>query len=244
MALEDGVVARWGMNEVAGVNVADSFGSLDGTASGAAINSIDQKLGAACRDFDGTDDTINFGNVLAYDNDEAFSWACWLKPDSPTNDTFLTNITQLVRVGYSLALVNNKVRLDLFSNASNIIRVDSVPVIAPSSWHSVMVSYDGSGDASGILMWVNGNAGQTILINNLTTSIVSANDLIFGERPGSTIDYEGLADELVNWDRTMTGTDASDYWNGGAGVEITENGIILPRRGLGKGLNRGLGKGF
>ncbi|MCK5611042.1 hypothetical protein KAR91_54720 [Candidatus Pacearchaeota archaeon] len=224
MSLLDGVVARWGMNELAGANVADSFGSLDGTASGASIDIIDPILGPACREFDGTDDTINFGNVLAYDNDEAFSWAGWLKPVTGGNNTFLTNITQSIKKGYSLSLVGNELRLDLFSTSSTLIRVDSIPLMTLAAWNSFMVSYDGSGDASGVLMWINGNAGQTIGANSLSTSIVSVNDLVFGERPGSTIDYNGLADELVNWNRVMTGTDASDFWNGGAGIQVVQAG--------------------
>ena len=224
MSLLDGVGARWGMNELAGANVADSFGSLDGTASGASIDIIDPILGPACREFGGVDDTINFGNVLAYEKDEAFSWAGWLKPITGSNNTFLTNITQAVKKGYSLSLVGNEIRVDLFSSASNLIRVDSTAVITLNAWNSFMFSYDGSGTAAGVLMWVNGNAGQITQIDGLTTSIVSANDLVFGERPGSTVDYNGLADELVNWNRVMTGTDASDFYNGGAGIQVVQAG--------------------
>lgn len=221
MSIFDGVAARWGLDELSGVDAFDSFGSLDGIASGADIETSIVKLGAACRDFDGVEDIINFGNILAYERTDPFSFAFWVYPRASLNNQIIDKITQSDLTGYEIGIVSGKVLFSLFGgSSSDAARITSTTGVTLNAWNCVVVTYDGSSLASGMEIYVNDNSGHSVTKDTLSASIDGGHDLIFGERPGNTIDYNGFLDEVVPYDKELTALDASEFWNGGAGQQV------------------------
>uniref|UniRef100_UPI0030D92AD0 LamG-like jellyroll fold domain-containing protein n=1 Tax=Bizionia echini TaxID=649333 RepID=UPI0030D92AD0 len=90
-------------------------------------------------DFDGTDDSVNFGN--AYNLSGSFSIEAWIKPNVISNSikTIISkrNANNL-STGYDLRLVNGTISFN--ANGSNI----SANGITASRWYHIAVTYNGS----------------------------------------------------------------------------------------------------
>ncbi|SFO01507.1 HYR domain-containing protein, partial [Bizionia echini] len=90
-------------------------------------------------DFDGTDDSVNFGNT--YNLSGSFSIEAWIKPNVISNSvkTIISkrNANNL-STGYDLRLVNGTISFN--ANGSNI----SANGITASRWYHIAVTYNGS----------------------------------------------------------------------------------------------------
>jgi hypothetical protein len=221
MSIFDGVAGRWGLDELSGVDVFDSFGSLNGTAFGADIETTTVKLGPACRDFPLANDTINFGNVLDFERTDPFSWAFWVFPRTSSNNTIIATLTNTNFFGYEINLLSGRVLFSLISGGGgNSARIRSNQAVTLNMWNSIVCTYDGSSSVSGMETYINNISGNATVANTLSGSILGGNDLVFGERPATTIDYNGFLDEVVAYNRELSAAEASEFWNGGAGIEV------------------------
>lgn len=231
MGLSDGVDARWGLDELSGNDIFDSFGSLDGVASGAPVETTIKKLGAASRNFSAVNAKINFGNVLAYERTDSFSFGFWFYPTASVNNQFIDKIINAGLTGYEIGLFNNRILFSLFGGSStNAARILSTQIVILNAWNCGLVRYDGSSSTDGMSVRVNNIEGNTVTRNTLTSSIDGGYDLVIGERPGTIIDFSGYGDEIVAWSRYLSDSEADDFWNFGAGQQVLPVGAAGRRR--------------
>ena len=104
---------------------------------------------------------INAGSVLAYDKNQPWTIMTSLdvaqKPASIA--VISSNLAGSAHQGYQLWIdPTGHLRLRLISNysAGNYIEVQSSVVVTDGKWHDVAVSYDGSGSASGVKIYLDG----------------------------------------------------------------------------------------
>ena len=117
--------------------------------------------------------------------------------------------------------------------------------IGSTGWHHTVCSHDGSVHN----LYVDGylrssNAGGSIVYN--TTNVY------LGYNPDLSIYYKAENDEINYFTRKLTdggisvgqlaGGEVAELWNGGVGVELRPEILLL--KTLGRGLSRGLGRGL
>jgi hypothetical protein len=93
---------------------------------------------------------------------------------------------------------NGKIRVMIFSGwaggaaTTNLIQVDGTTNLADDTWHSIGVTYDGSGVGAGIKVYIDGVAESvTVTYDNITgpTDTVIGNLSVGGQYGGFTLDY-------------------------------------------------------
>ena len=165
---------------------------------------------------------IEFGE---FDRADPFAFSFWVRPHSTTGTMSL-----LMRIagkndsqrGYEIALYKNRLAVQLISSyPANRIEVRSTTALADEDWTHVVVSYDGSGKADGLSLFLNGRQEEKIVhIDKLNQSIVSQKKrpLRIGwkwQYQPEVDDGYGLIDDLRIYGRTLTGLEALALFNNG-----------------------------
>lgn len=248
MGLNNDIVNIWHLNEIAGTDVLDSVGSNDGIADGAVIDTDNQLLGAACRYFDGIDDSIDI--PFSSEDTEGSVGVFFQMPSMVGEQTFFmftngTNNGDLIGIRVYLGNVDIIVRGE--STTHILCHVGSVSV---DNYHCVLFTVDATGNKiylDGVLKtptYTTGDADSTEWFDDLNLSGAFAVLTIGARDTGTSLStyYGGQLDELVRWNKAKTAADALEWWNGGAGVELelelAEDNPRAPRRLL-LLLNRG-----
>ena len=143
--------------------------------------------------------TVEFPGNDGFERDKPFSFGTWVKiPQKSPNGALFARMDESKGFrGWDLFLDNGKVVSHLISQWNNdAIKVMSKKAIEAGKWQHVMVTYDGSGKAGGITIYLNGMAdGKTIEEDSLKNTIQSDTPLKLGQRrEGSRTDGVVLQD--------------------------------------------------
>ncbi|MEL6925616.1 MAG: DUF1549 domain-containing protein, partial [Bacteroidota bacterium] len=145
--------------------------------------------------FDGAN-FLSLGDIGDFEWYDAFSFGGWIKHSSTHKKEagiFTRRIGELNRHGYQLSispnntltaqLIHNYHPANQWSRAVNYaIDVRTKSVLPANRWQHVFVTYDGSGRADGLQIYVNGQAqAQRVVMDSLRNqSILNGNDFLVG----------------------------------------------------------------
>ena len=177
--------------------------------------------------FDG-DTQVSFGRVGRFDETNQFSIAFWMRGNGNTPIAALQRIDNATtRRGYEFLLDDlelvgiqrraARLTVRLTSNwPDNAIVIKTTERLTLGDWQHVAVTYDGSGKAAGLRLYVNGKAAKTqIAQDSLSGNIASDAELQIGNKTlGGP--FRGNIDDLRLYDRSL---DSS---------EIEELAIVYP----------------
>jgi mono/diheme cytochrome c family protein len=198
------LLARWAFDEGAGTEVAESGdpqhrGKIVGKAEWAT-----GKLAGALK-FDGNTH-VDLGEIAGFERSDKFSYGAWINPGSQDALAVLARMDDgAAHRGYDLLLAEGKLTAHLIhhwpDNAIHIKTKNSLPL---NQWQHVLLTYDGSSDAAGVKIYVDGKLQEVeVTNNNLTASIKTEKPLHVGRRnPGAP--FRGLIDEVRIYPRTLS----------------------------------------
>lgn len=164
-------------------------------------------LGAAAS-FDGTDDVVRVGPnpALEVEPDDAYTLSTWVKPDATGSAIVSKMDPDQDHRGFDLYLRNDgTLRAHLIHawSSHDAIVVDAAPSVDDGEWHQVAVTYDGSGTAAGMTLYVDGQAVDTTVAHDgLTGSTLTNASFEVGARDGEQL-YQGDLDEVFFADRVL-----------------------------------------
>lgn len=97
----------------------------------------------------------------------------------------------------------------------NAIAVETTTAVSADDWAQVGFSYDGTGSAEGMRIFINGEAAKTTILKNSLTKHPGNGDASFnfGARFRSTGLKGALLDELRLFNRPLSGSDARDHFS-------------------------------
>ena len=202
-----------GQAQPAGALLTISFEENDGDQVSAGGDRLGQVEGTTMWDagkvntglrFDG-DTHVDFGDVAAFDREDAFSLGGWIYPTEMSASTVLSRMddAQAFR-GYDVYLGGGKVFAHLISHwDDNAIRVNTQRKLSLNSWQHVFVTYDGSGKAGGLRIYIDGQPQELeITHDHLRDSIRTDATFKVGRRSGSA-PFQGVLDEVAVYDRVL-----------------------------------------
>lgn len=182
------------------------------------------KFGKAVR-LTGEYDEISLGGMGTYEAYEAFSAGAWINTSKRKQDNLQTifgNTGQKNNFwrGWDFELKpTNQVSLRLIhSLPDNYIQVTTIDSVRVNDWTHIMFTYDGSMQASGVMLYINGVEAESVVqFDNLFKSIypVKVGDHTPDDRPlrvgrsyrahtGEFGLYKGLLDEVRIYNRELT----------------------------------------
>ncbi len=182
-------------------------------------------------DFDGVDNIISMGDVLDFDYNEPFTISAWINLEA-FSYSFAGVVSKQEASGnfrgYFLHIDETSgvynLKFILGNTLSNRIRIQGTTDLLGLGWTHIACTYDGSTNASGTKLYINGsletlNAGltQDTLGSNTTLNSASFN---IGSRGGSRF-FEGNIDEVSVFNSELSSTDINSLYGGGTPSAIT-----------------------
>ena len=189
----------------------------NGTPNGGMLVVTDTAEGGSyAYDFDGVDDYIDCGNVLNVEYNDAASFSFWINVDSTASSLdgvmgkMLSSGTirgYLVsyrgasgnRNGISFVLRND-------NTSGKKIEVLARNTVSANIWYNFVVTYDGSGLASGVNIYRNGINKTLLLVGDNLSAATTVNSAPYnvGARNSSGVYFDGQLDDLRQYNRVLT----------------------------------------
>ncbi len=193
---------------------------LDGSLSNATIVSGKVPFVAGrirqAADFDG-EPQVSFGQAGGFDSKSPFSIAAWIKPDGPSGMSLLQHFAESPKTGagYEIALdycnkenCNVIVRLQDKGSGSGLA-AKSTSGLTLEKWNHLLVSYDGSGRAKGIQIFVNGQSVKTVAVfDHLSPASFTAGQTEIGNKAWGTA-FKGQLEDLRFYNRRIYAREAN-----------------------------------
>jgi hypothetical protein len=167
--------------------------------------------------FDG-DTEVSFGNVGGFDRGNGFSLAAWLRGRGKLPMSVFQKMDTAGGGGYELGFDDvvlsgvqrwsARLTMALRSDESDgSIQIRTRDRFRLGDWHHVALTYDGSGRAAGLQIFVNGtSAAVEVVRDTLTGSLAHSASLRVGARTRGT-PYNGQIDDLRLYNRVLAPAD-------------------------------------
>jgi phosphatidylethanolamine-binding protein (PEBP) family uncharacterized protein len=157
--------------------------------------------------------------------DAPWSIGFWMKPNGALS-CLLSKIEPTgKRRGFEVLLQKGRVGVNLVDHwGVRAIEISTRKPVAARQWHHVVVAYDGSQNAQGLRVLIDGTRRELVVRRNtLTHGIVNDEVLRIGRRD-SGLGYYGLLDELRIVQRSLTDERIADWFRGERIRGILETG--------------------
>ena len=211
---QNNLVSLWPLNG----NTLDAQGTNNGIYTGTTSYTVGPKPAVQAASLNGAS-YIRAGTNIVFDRITAFSATAWVKgpayrPGSVLNDTAIIGkmITASPYAGWEMHANANVAGLGagvlnvwIINNyGANYIQVNTTNLVFDDTWHHVAFTYDGSGSASGVKVYVDGSSITTSnAANSLTGSITNSGELTIGSRQNAQI-FLGAVDEASMWNTALS----------------------------------------
>jgi hypothetical protein len=181
---------------------------------------------------DGFDDYVNIGTTsLGITN--AISISAWVKIPTTNTGGGGSNIQEIIcedatsSSNRNWALnwrggANNNWQWVIW-NANGSVTVVTSTGLTPNDnqWHHILATYDGTSNADGVKLYVDGGSPFTATASSTGIRSVSSVEATIGAiSGGSALRLEGTLDEIAVWDSDQS-ANASTIYNGGVPNDLT-----------------------
>jgi hypothetical protein len=122
------------------------------------------------------------------------------------------------------------------SGTSSYIQVDTQAAVNDGNWHFLVGTYDGSGQAGGVQLYIDGNAVPAItVLNTLGNGTILNNvPVAIGARDTGAVPFNGLLNEVAIFGNALTAAQVLQLENDATGNQPTVQ-RLLPQLAFGGG---------
>ncbi len=216
-------IAWWPMDDGVGTEVEDlSIYENNGTLMNMEGGDWKAgKIGDHSLELDGVDEYINCGKEFIFDFERtnAYTLSSWVKTSSANGSIISKMNTTNNNRGFDVYCNNTGVIVanivhDLDSNA---ITVKGSTAIDDGEWHFIVVTYDGSSNATGVKIYIDDSLDNlTTLKNNLNDTIKNGANFSIGARAGDNY-FSGYIDDVRIYNFALSQSDITWLNNSGTG---------------------------
>ena len=212
-----GLTAHFSFDEQDG---SATVNAVDPDSSGVIHGPVSRTEGVAGRalKFDGST-WVDAGQVGAFDSDELFSIAARFRPTVHSGGAILSKMDDgNAYRGYDLNCVNGKVECHVVNHwPDRAFKVVTKQPVSLNEWHHVVVTYDGTRQASGVQLFVDGKLREVDVTTNnrLDGPLTTDKPFHIGKRNAS-IPYYGLIDDVRVFSVRLSAGEAAQLANGEA----------------------------
>jgi hypothetical protein len=155
------------------------------------------------------DGCISKTDSVNLDRDDAFSLGAWVRPESAGCVVSKMDDAGDMR-GFDITLRKNKAIVNLVHGWNrNAIRVSTRSTLPTRQWQHLMMTYDGSGKAAGVTIYVDGQPQAVeVVYDSLTDTIRNSQPLRIGRRQASA-SLKGMVDDVRIYDRRLAAEEVS-----------------------------------
>lgn len=226
-AFDNNLVTYWNLDEASGSRIdgvlktGNDLTDNNTVGSTTGINNNCADFVAANAEYLSITDAAQTG--LDYEYNERFTYSFWIKTTAQNNPHILNKYAGAAPLGIECQLAdtsNGELLFSLINSGSNFMRVQTTNTfLEDGSWHNIVITYDGSGRAGGIIIYIDGTSVPlAILSDNLNgNSIVNTAPFIVGSFRGTSGYWDDQIDEIAVWSTTLNRNAAHAIYNSGTG---------------------------
>lgn len=224
-------VGWWPLDNGEGIIATD----VSGNGNDGTLTSMDPTAdwldGTSCRfegclDFDGSNDYVDLGNVvdLDFDYNQPHTIAAWVKTSYTGSGTIFSKMDNTVNYrGYDLWLNSTHTLASHVISTWNTeaLKVYGTTNINDNVWHHLVATYDGSGSASGLILYVDGVIESvTTEVDGLSTTTKNSVSAKIGSRTTTAGAPISLVPELIDdvrvYNYALTADQIKEVMNNGS----------------------------
>ncbi len=186
--------------EIAGLVKVLSFDEAGDTTT----NRVTGMIGRALQLRGGTNDFVDLGQAVSFENTNAFSYGAWVKLHNKSGAVLSKMEEGPGYRGFDLLLNDTKAEVHLVhafpENAIKVVTKDALPT---NAWVHLMVTYDGSNKAGGLRIFVDGKSrALDTPTDKLSSTIRTGAPLLIGTRL-KAFPFAGLIDDVRFYNRRL-----------------------------------------
>lgn len=183
------------------------------------------------RNFDGSNDVLNWGDLAVWDDATVISWNLWVLADTlVTGQDWIMGQKASASHGAIVRADNVNVRLGWFvedSDGTGITLWGVTNSAITGQWQHLFGSFIAN-TASGMQLWIDGTEDGNSPVNTTNCANLGATTQNFtmGERNNGTGDFDGKIAEVAFWNRVLTDSEITILSKAYSPLFIT-NGLIF-----------------
>ena len=210
-----GLTAHFRLDEVAGTHTPNV---VDADRGGTIVGPITLVEGVAGQALQLAGSTyVDSEETGKFDSADRFTLAAWFRPAAASAGAVLSKMDDANAFrGYDVLVIDGKVECHFVHHwPDNAFKVVTREPVALNEWHHVAVTYDGTRQASGLQLFVDGQLQQVDIANNnrLAGTLVTDKPFRIGQRQAS-VPFHGLIDEVQVFSLTLLPSEVSQLAQG------------------------------
>jgi len=193
-----------------------------GTYNGTLVNGATYATGKINQGFslDGVNDYVDLGSWFRLSKTNPFTVSCWVKISTNSQMNIISNGRD---DGHQMFMYLNKIYFQIGFDTTSYLRIISTSTIPNNTFTHISITYNGTPNASGFKIYINGVSNTVVLATNTLgsndTPSPSSGNLNIGRRPTNQYYFLGVIDELAILNREITSTEVTELYNAGAGLQ-------------------------
>jgi len=177
-------------------------------------------------EFDGVDDYINIGNNTNFEYTDSFSFSTWINPSPKSGvkylySKYISGKGILIYLNSSSTSGINTLHFNLYNTNSGgtstrkRITTNDISFASINTWINIILTYDGSGLASGINYYKNGliQSFSTTQDNLQNNTIANTEDAYLSSYNGASSFYSGLTSNFHIYNRALPSNEVLHNYN-------------------------------
>ncbi len=211
-ALTAGLLANYTFDEGAGAQAKDSLGKQPAASIQGKAEWGQGKSGGALK-LDGSN-YCDAGTGIAFDRTDKFSYGAWINPTSGDGATVISRMDEANGIrGWDMFLSGSMVYVHLIHAwERDAIRVNTKQQIPMNQWTHVFATYDGSGKAKGVHVYVNGKPMElNATHDSLKGTILTDKPVAIGRRTTGA-PFKGLIDDVRIYGREIAAPEVAQLF--------------------------------
>jgi mono/diheme cytochrome c family protein len=161
---------------------------------------------------------IDCGQQFGFERDQPFSVAAWLTVGASGGSPLGKMDTTTDVRGWDIEFHGTKPSVHLIHSwPAQAIHIQGQEDLSPDTLTHIAFTYDGSGKAAGLKLFINGVQAKTnTLVDNLAGSIKTDAPFSIGRRGGVAVPFHGTIEDVRIYPRALTGMELAEL--GGAKI--------------------------
>ena len=171
--------------------------------------------------------------VGIYDIGDSFSFSGWIKRTGGTFSSLFSKLlytNSVTQDGYRCYITSSNIVVNLYGGGGSGITVASIGSVTLNQWSNVTVTYDGSGVAAGVNIYLDGVLmAKSVGSDNFTGTMLNVRPLTIGGQPTAfnPLYWLGNIAKARMWDTELTSIQAAAEYNGGQILSTAVQGVNL-----------------